>query len=385
MIYKTLGNTQVKISAIGQGTIGAGSYQNTTSERIRRRIDVLRLGIELGITFLDTGEDYEEGHAEELLGKAIKGIRGDVFISSKFKPSNNSFTGVMNAIEGSLRRLQTDYIDLYQVQWPNPLIPISETMASLSNLVDQEKIRFVGVSNFTQTQLEEAQLFFDRGKIVSVQTEYNLRNRSIESDLLPYCESNQINVIAYSPFNQGNLYLDTKEKETLSTISEKYGATISQVILNWLISHPAVVAVTSTMSSTHISENAGATDFKLHRKDIKTIAEAFTREPILVPTDRIRIIYYDIDETHRIYTTLNEAIENRLNLQPSPMVLAQEVKEGNRLKPVELVLTKDKTGKYDYDLTHGRSRYWAWIIANGPEKPIPAYIIERKSLIKRGE
>lgn len=376
MIYKTLGKTQVKVSAIGQGTIGAGSYQNTTSERIRRRIDVLRLGIELGINFLDTGEDYEEGHAEELLGKAIKGIRDHVFISSKFKPSNNSFRGIMSAIEGSLRRLQTDYIDLYQVQWPNPLIPISETMAALSNLVDQEKIRFVGVSNFTQAQLEEAQSFFDMGKIASVQTEYNLRNRSIESDLLPYCESNQISVIAYSPFSQGNLYFTAKEREILSNISEKYDVTIAQVILNWLISHSAVIAITRTMNFTNIKDDTEATDFKLHIRDMKIIDEVFTREPILVSTDRIRVINYDVDETHCIYTTLKDAIENRMNLQPSPMDISQEVKMGKLLKPVELVPTKDKTGEYGYDLAHGRNRYWAWIIANGTEEPIPAYIID---------
>lgn len=375
MIYKTLGGTRVKISAIGQGTIGAGSYQNTTPERIRRRIDVLRLGIELGINFLDTGEDYEDGHAEKLLGKVIKGIRDHVFISSKFKPSNNSFRGIMDAIDGSLIRLQTDYIDLYQVQWPNPLIPISETMTALSNLIDQEKIRFIGVSNFTQDQLKEAQSFFDRGKIVSVQTEYNLRNRSVESNLLPYCERNQISVIAYSPFNQGNLHFTTKEREILNNISEKYGVTIAQVILNWLISHSAVVTITRTMNFANIKENAGATDFKLHIKDVKMIDDVFISEPILIPTNRIRVVNYDVDETHCIYTTLKDAIENRMNLLPSPTDLSQEVKMRKLLRPVELVPTNDKTGKYDYDLIHGRNRYWAWIIANGSEEPIPAYII----------
>ena len=132
MLYKKLGDTRVEVPAIGQGTNGAGSLSVTTDALIRRRSDVLRLGIELGMTFLDTAESYEFGHAEEITGKAIQGIRDNVFVSTKFAPSNNSYQGVMSAIEGSLRRLGTDYIDLYQVHWPNPSIPISRTMSALT-------------------------------------------------------------------------------------------------------------------------------------------------------------------------------------------------------------------------------------------------------------
>jgi diketogulonate reductase-like aldo/keto reductase len=326
------------------------------------------------MTFLDTGEDYEDGHAEELLGKAIQGIREKVFISSKFKPSNNSFAGVLGAIEGSLRRLKADYIDLYQIHWPNLSIPVSETMVALSVLVEKGKTRFVGVCNFTLSQLKEAQGAFPQGRIVSVQTEYNLNNRLIEYDLLPYCQDNKITVIAYNLFSQGNLYLSETERDTVKAIAEKYGASVSQVIINWVISKAQVIALINTMSFDHLKENVGATAFELAGEDIDTIDLAFDRKPVMIPTDRIRVVNRDADETHTIYTTLNEAIKNTAGVHPSPLDLAEEIKRGNLLRPVEVVPSQDTSGSYDYDLIHGRNRYWAWIIAHGYEVPIPAYV-----------
>lgn len=376
MFFKKLGNTSVEIPAIGQGTYGAGSYSAATCGQVEKRIDVLRFGIELGMTFLDTAESYEAGHAEEITGKAIKGIRDKVFISTKFEPTNNSYSGIMRSIEGSLRRLGMDYIDLYQIHWPNPSIPIGETMSALTKLVEQGKIRFVGVSNFTSDEFEEAQSFFDEGKIVSNQVEYNLYHRSVESDFIPFSEKNQITAIAYSPFNQGNFALDEVKMQFLDDLSKKYNLTIFQTILNWIISHPTVVTIPQTMSFHHAKDNASAADFKLREEDIEEINRVFKQEPILVEIDRIRVINYDVDDTHPIYTTLEEAIENRLNIQPSPMDLAKHIINGKFLKPVELIRTTDRTGLYDYDLIHGRIRFWAWVIAYKGEKPIPAIIEE---------
>ncbi len=374
MLYKKLGNTQAEVSAVGLGTIGAGSQKNATPEGIKTRLEVLRRGIEMGITFLDTGEDYEDGHAEELLGKAIQGSRDKVCISSKFKPAHNSFAGVQSAIEGSMKRLNTDYIDLYQVQWPNPSIPIAETMSALSALIKQGKIRFAGVCNFTLNQLKEAQTVF-QGKIVSIQTEYNLQNRSIETELWPYCQRNDVTVIAYNLFSQGSLDFNKTERNTLTALAEKYGATISQIIINWVISKPQVIALTNTMSLEHLKENTGATAFRMTTADTEAVGRAFFRKPMMISTSRIRVSDRDADVTHVIYTSLEEAIKNAAGLQPSPAQLAEEVKSGTMLRPVELVRTRDTSGTYDYDLIHGRNRYWAWIIAHGHDKPIPAYVI----------
>lgn len=364
------------VSAIGQGTIGAGSHSGTTPERIRKRIKVILSGIEEGITFLDTGEDYEDGHAEEILGKAVKRLRGRVFISSKFKPVNNTFAGVLKAAETSLKRLKTDYIDLYQIQWPNPQVPLSETLEAMMKLVEQDKVRFLGVSNFTYTQLKEAREL-SGDKIVSIQTEYNLLNRDVEKEILPYCIDTGLTLIAYSPLSRWSASLKQHERIMLERLCKKYTATMPQIFLNWLISRKNIIALTQTMSLGHIRENAQAANFTLDRADMEEMSRVFSREPVLVPTQRIRVLNCDVDETHRIYLTLEDALENKLNIQPSPGAIAEELKRGLMLKPVELVASRGRSG-YDYDLTHGRMRYWAWIIAYGHEVPIPAYIINDK-------
>jgi aryl-alcohol dehydrogenase-like predicted oxidoreductase len=373
MIYKTLGNTQTTISAIAQGTIGAGSRGNTTPEKEQKRVDVILSGIAQGITFLDTGEDYEDGHAEEILGRAVKHIRKDVFISSKFKPANNSRNGVIKSAEKSLKRLKTDYIDLYQIQWPNPVIPISETLYAMMKLVEQGKVRFIGVSNLTYAQLEESRTLCG-DKLVSMQTEYNLLNRCIEQDIMPYCEKSGMTLIAYSPLNRGALSFTESERRLLERLSSKYRASISQILLNWVISHKGVIALTQTMCLKHINENASATEFILEKKDAEEIGRNIVRQPMMVPTERIRILDRDADETHPIYTSLEQALANRMNIQPSPETLSLELKHGSMLRPIELIKTKDQSGRFDYDLTQGRIRYWAWIIAYGHEKSIPAYL-----------
>ena len=378
MLFKALGNTRVKVSAVGQGTIGAGSYEKANPERIKTRIKVFERGIELGMTFMDTGEDYENGLAEELLGKAIKGKRDKVFISSKFKPVHNSFTGVQSSLEGSLKRLNTDYIDLYQIQWPNSSIPISETMLALSALIEKGKIKFAGVCNFTLNQLKEAQAVFQH-KIVSIQTEYNLQNRSIETELLPYCQQNKITVIAYNLFSQGSLNFSETERRKLETLAAKYRSTVPQIIINWIISQPGVIALTNTMNPDHLKENARAADFRMDDADLETIGKTFKRNPVMIPTSQIRVSERDADATHIIYTSLEEAKSNAAGVQPSPAELAEEIKKNGILRPVELVRIKEKTGLYQYELIHGRNRYWAWIIAYGHDKPIPAYIINGKS------
>jgi hypothetical protein len=128
------------------------------------------------------------------------------------------------------------------------------------------------------------------------------------------------------------------------------------------------------MSLEHLKENAAATDFRLAEEDIDRIDGAFHREPIMVLADRIRVSGHDADETHIIYTTVDEAIKNAAGIQPSPATLAEEIRQGGLLKPVELVRTQDTSGRYDYDLIHGRNRYWAWIIAYGNQAPIAAYV-----------
>jgi diketogulonate reductase-like aldo/keto reductase len=374
MIYKYLGNTTEKISAIGQGTIGAGAAEKATSEKIELKKRVILSGIEQGINYLDTGEDYEGGHAETILGQIIGKIRDKVFISSKFKPENNGFEKVIKAAEKSLKRIKTDYIDLYQMQWPNINVPLSETLDAMMTLVRQGKVRYVGVCNLTCSQLEIAKKHCG-DKLVSIQTEYNMLNRSIESDILPFCKSNGMTLIAYSPLCRARLQFYGDQKDLLASLSKKYSASIAQIILNWIVSHESIVALTQTMNLDHVKENADATKILLEQKDAEEMSRRLIREPVFVSTEKIRILNQDADETHQIYLTLEDALSNRLNINPSPENIADELRQGGMLKPVELKATNDRTGRYAYDLTHGRMRYWAWVIAYGRDESIPAYIL----------
>jgi aryl-alcohol dehydrogenase-like predicted oxidoreductase len=378
MIYKKLGNTETQISAIGLGTTGSGSYANIDTERTKKRIDLYRHAIDMGINYFDTAELYGGGYAEEVLGEAVKGMRDKVFIASKFNPGNSSFDDVLKSVEGSLRRLKVDYIDLYQIHWPNPLIPISETMRALEDLVDQGKIKYIGVSNFSLNELREAQSSLKNEPLVSMQVEYNLLDRTIEHEILPDCAKNNVTVIAYSPLNKGKLSWSEEQKKLLHSLAIKYESSSSQVILSWLVSHSPVIALTRTSSLKHLRENNLSTEFVLEGTDLELMGKVFCEQHITVATEKIRV--NGIDD-RAVYISVHEAIENKLDLIPSPSILAENALLRKEFKPVRLVPTKDRMGKYDYDLDSydlmgEAKKYWAWIIAYGNDVPIPAYCID---------
>jgi len=375
MKYRNLGKTKTKIPVIGQGSMGIGGYLSHDAQQDDNQVAALKLGIEMGMTFIDTAEGYGQGHAEELLARAIKGIRDKVLVATKFSPEHNSYEAVIKSAEGSLRRLETDYIDLYQMHWPNPAVPMDETISAMERLLKEGKIRYIGVSNLSLTELKKARKAASEGKIVSLQVEYNLFDRTIEDAILPYCEKEGMTTIAYSPLDQGKI-ADGDEKITvLRKIADKYKKTTAQVALNWLVSHPSVMAIPKATNPEHIRANASSADFALSAEEFQEIARVFVRERVLVPTDRIRVIIGG-QGNRQVYQTVEDAIANKLGFVPSPAELARDIRAGEALKPVRVVKSTDKTGKYDYDLVEGRIRYWAWVIAYGQEKPIPVYVRE---------
>ncbi len=373
MKYKDLGKKHTKIPAIGQGCMGIGGYLSKDSLQDDNQIKALRLGIELGMTFIDTAEGYGKGHSEEIVGRAMKGIRDRVFIATKVSPEHLSYDALLRSAEGSLRTLKTDYIDLYQVHWPNPKVLINETMRAMERLLREGKIRYIGVSNFSLRELKETQAAISEVEIVSVQVEYNFFDRTIEDSILPYCESEGITTIAYSPLDQGKIASGEERIKRLKMIAGKYNRTMAQVALNWLISHPSVIAIPKATNPDHIKENAFSADFELSDEDFRDISKIFAQECVYVPTDRIRVIIGG-QGNRQVYQTVEEAIENKLGFVPSPVDLAQDICKGEVLKPVRVTRSADKTGKYDYDLIEGRIRYWAWAIAYSGEKSIPVYI-----------
>ena len=259
MNYKQLGNSKVKISEIGQGTW-----------QYRGGVEPLRVGISLGATHVDTAEMYG---TEETVGEAIKDEREKVFLATKVSPSHIHHDDLIKAAEASLRRLDTKVLDLYMIHWPNPRIPIKESMTAMEELVKQGKIKHIGVSNFSVKELKDAQQALYREKIVSNQVEYNLQNREIEDELVPYCKKEKITIVAYSPLSRGNFTSD--ENGVLDRIAQKYDKTIAQVTLNFLTREEHVVAIPKANRSEHVKENCGASGWRLSSEDIREIDERF--------------------------------------------------------------------------------------------------------------
>jgi diketogulonate reductase-like aldo/keto reductase len=260
MRMKYLNKTKEKISTIGIGTWKIGSLDPVIR---KTELNALNIALEAGVNLIDTAESYSSGESERLVGEAVKGRRDTVFIATKVSPTHLSYDDVIKSCMRSLERLSTSYIDLYQVHWPNPRIPIKETMRAMEKLVSDGKIRYIGVSNFSLTQLREAEEALSKQEIVSNQVEYSLVSRSIEKDILPYAEKEKITIIAYSPLARGNIPIDLIPRDIL----EKYGATPAQIMLAWVTKRDNVVAIPKAANPEHMRENILASNIILEDKD----------------------------------------------------------------------------------------------------------------------
>ena len=268
-----LGRTECQISVIGQGT-----WQLSTRGRSgEQAVAALELGVDLWLTHVDTAEMYGNGAIEKLVARVIEHRRASVFLASKVLPGNASYEGTIAACERSLRRLGTDYIDLYMIHWPSRH-PIGETMAAMERLVDEGKVRYIGVSNFDVDGLSEAERALSRYRIVANQVLYHLGDRRVENRLLPYCERQGITIVAYSPFGSGRFpSASSASGRVLASVAERHGKTPHQVALSFLIRNSRVVAIPKSARSEHVRENAGAADIRLSRRDIAALEGAFPR------------------------------------------------------------------------------------------------------------
>ncbi|MEM2930992.1 MAG: aldo/keto reductase [Thermoproteota archaeon] len=283
MEYREFGKTGFKVSVVGMGTYYDPSY--IVFARLLRlhrgralKIAALRKGIELGINLIDTAEIYE---TEGLVAEAIKGFKRDeLFIATKVWLSHLRYEKVLKAAEKSLRRLGCSHIDLYQVHWPNPSVPVEETMRAMSRLVDEGKVRHIGVSNFSLEQFRRAQEALPRHELVSNQVEYSLVVRRIENDLLPYCERNSIAILAYRPLAHGALAGAKGElKKVVEDLGLKYGGrTLAQIALNWLVNRSRVVfPIPRASKPERVVENAGATGWSLDEEAAHILEEAVNK------------------------------------------------------------------------------------------------------------
>ena len=268
MELKPLGATGVMVPEIGLGT-----WKYTGGDAPLRR------GIALGATLVDTAEMYRN---EVEVGQAIAPVRGQVFLATKVLGSHLRYDQVLKAAEESLRKLNVDQVDLYQVHWPNSRVPIAETMRAMEELVDRGVVRFIGVSNFSLPQLREAQASMARYPIVSNQVLYSLKARRIEAQLLPYCRDNNVTIIAYTPLADGSLAVKSRLRpdrrfRALEQVGAEVDKTPAQVALNWVTSHPSVITIPKTNSIARTEENCAASGWRLSLDQIRRLEAAFDK------------------------------------------------------------------------------------------------------------
>jgi diketogulonate reductase-like aldo/keto reductase len=268
------------IPVLGQGTWGLGGGMTPDHSHDSMAINAIRTAIELGYTHIDTAEMYGGGHTEELVGQAISDFnREDLFITSKIWKITMDHQDVLDALEGSLKRLGTDYLDLYLIHRPNRDIPIEETFRGLNALIEQGKVRYLGVSNFGLRQLKRAQTLCDT-QIVTNQVRYHLHeHKCVANGVLEYCQTNNILLTAYSPIDRGYLLDDP----TVKQIAARYNATPAQVALHWLISQPQVIALPMSTKRHHLEENLGALELELSESDIELLDRIELPESVLFP------------------------------------------------------------------------------------------------------
>jgi myo-inositol catabolism protein IolS len=316
MPLRSLGNTDIAITPLIFGTWQAGKkgWVGIEDDIV---IQAMQAALEAGITTFDTAEVYGDGYSEELVGKALGDRRDRVILATKVFANHLKADQVIAACEGSLKRLQTDVIDLYQIHWPSgafgsEVVPIGETMGALNQLKEQGKIRALGVSNFSRSQLEEAAQY---GRIDSLQPPYSLFWRGVETDQLPYCIEQNITVLAYSSLAQGLLTgkfgpdhqfpaADIRSKNKLfqpplydtalaalaelRPIAERHHTSVGNLALAWLIAQPQTTAIVGARNAAQARENAQAMQVTLSPEDLReidalsrTVTEHIDTDPVM--------------------------------------------------------------------------------------------------------
>jgi len=254
-----------KVPQLGQGTWHMGESGRTRKDEAA----ALRLGLDLGMTLIDTAEMYGDGGAEEVVAEAIAGRRDECFIVTKVLPENSTRARMVAACERSLKRLKTDRIDLYLLHWRGP--NLEETLSGFAALIEAGAIRSWGVSNFDVGDMEELLALPGGSECATNQVLYNLRRRGIEAGLLPWCRERGIPIQAYSPIEQGRLLRD----RTLTGVAIRHRATPAQIALAWVLRQTDMTVILKAGTEAHVRENRAALDIKLTDQDRAELNRAF--------------------------------------------------------------------------------------------------------------
>ena len=289
MQTKAFGETGISVAAIGLGTTGMGTKAFHSEDYVKQRIHSLQLGIDLGMTFIDTASLYGNGYSEEVVGSALKGRRENCFLATKFYPQE-----AMNAqevrlgLEASLNRLQTDWIDLYQIHWPNPRANIARIFELLEGYKTAGVIRCIGICNYSLLEVDDLSKYVSLTKVVSNEIEFNLQVKKVGREFLGSSLFKGA-ILAYSPLNQGKIVATKKQAKVLEILAEKYEATISQIVLAWISSFDRVFPIVKAGGQKHLEENAAALDLRLSKEDIKIMSDVWEEEVTEVNPERIKL------------------------------------------------------------------------------------------------
>jgi diketogulonate reductase-like aldo/keto reductase len=269
MEQRVFGSTGVAVPVLGQGT-----WQMEDDDRASA-LRSLQVGLELGLSHVDTAELYGYGEVEELVGEALVGRRDAVFLVSKVMPNNATYEGTLKACERSLKRLRTDRLDCYLLHWPGPH-PLEETVRAFERLQEEGKIRSWGVSNFDVDELEEVLAIAGPGRLACNQVLYHLRERYIEQRVLPWCERHGVAVVGYSPFGSGDFpEPGSPDGRVLAEVARAHGVTARQVALSFLTRRRSVFAIPKASREAHIRDNAAAERLRLSEEEVARLEEAF--------------------------------------------------------------------------------------------------------------
>lgn len=273
---KEFGKTGINLPEVGFGTwkIGGG-YWSPDYRNHEALVNLVKKAVEMGLSIVDTAEMYGGGHAEEIVGEAVRDMREKAFIVTKLWPNNAGYDSTLKHAELSLKRLRIDYVDLYLLHAPPVMKSLRDTMKAFEKLVLDGKARFVGVSNFSVKKIEEARSYLSKVDISAVQNEYSLIWRDDEGSVIPYCEKERIAYMAYSPLGAGSLFKDSRFSE-IEALSKKYGKSPVAVSLNWVIRKGPVFAIPKTSKAERLIHFVEAMGWTMEKEDYDRLGSIFS-------------------------------------------------------------------------------------------------------------
>lgn len=369
MIYKKLGSSAIKVSSLGIGTNGIGNFQNNSREKTYNRQKIYKFALDNDINLFDSAELYGEGYAEYILGKTFKGKRSQVVITSKVNPDNCTHIRLKKAIKESLKRLQTNYIDLYQIHWLNPFVDLEETMNTLEELVLGGYIKAVGVCNFSIPMVIEAAKFLKKIKIASNHIEINLFNQHELINNFDFYTENKISLIGYGALNHLNFILNKRQKVFLDNLQKKYNKNLPQILIGYFTSFENLILLTRTDNMEHLKNNLDSFSFTLTKEELQNFRNLFKFRLQNIPLRSIKI--------PKKFNNF-DILKNSDRLIPSPLIIAQTYVKYNFFKPLKV---QEKDGNYcldNYDFYGELKKYFAWNLLYGFSKPIPSIVFKHE-------